>query len=207
MTDFNIYDWQEVCEHIHEITPQHNIELFNKIKQIYPLNEMGFTIKKFKNYCGNVAVQIHFNIINIMCLGNNVGNDCIHHWKIELMSYINKIIYGQVDKNVKRDKIVFGEIIEPYLNIKTYQFDSTHLIISALNDEIRKSYKNNSTNSQKIAGKYIKENIIPDVDKILSKYNVYVGKLYKSLINAAIQEDLNIFVDELDNFITTINTK
>lgn len=204
MRDFNIYDWKEVCENIHNINHNKNPELFKQIMEIYPypIHE-GFNIKRFKNYCGSVAIEIHFTIANIWCLGNNVCKDCVNHWRTELLGYFNKIITAHVDGNVKRDKIVYSEIIEPYLNTKEYTYDTDMLFIQAMKDELRKG-ENNNTPAQKVISSYIKNEIIPNITNIIEKYNTNIQQLFNDLLIACKTGDINMFKEKLDIFINSV---
>lgn len=204
MKDFDITDWKKVCEHIHELTPKKNPKLFKKLLELYPYPVYeGYNIKRFKAYCGAIAVEIHFTIGNICCLGNNICKDCVNHWKTELLAYFNKIITTHIDTGVKRGKIVFEEIIEPYLHTKTFKYESDHLWKQAMKDEIRKGEKNN-TPAQKVNTTYIKNEIIPNINNIIENCNDAVSELFHDLIDACKTENIKIFKEQLDTFVNKV---
>lgn len=68
------------------------------------LLEMADNRREFIKQCINFAKQIHFNIINIIILGDLMPEN-INHWKSELLNnYIKPLLsYNKIQQNKKID--------------------------------------------------------------------------------------------------------
>lgn len=163
-------------------------------QNIMSLNEMAYNRREFYSMCVQLFEQIHFNIINIIILGDYFPEN-INHWKNELFGYVKNIFYQTTEKSVKKADIVKKCIIEVWCDQFTFEYDTDEPIIAAIKDEIKKGTKNP-------ANKYIvqimKDDILPYASELLDNYNKDFSKIFTSLYNTFKQKDFNIFRNTIE---------
>lgn len=170
------------------------LELSHLYKKFYPINEMSYDRSEFIGLCGNLAEQIHFNIINIVILGNYFPEN-INHWKAELMGHIKQLFNKHVERSVKKDKLILLYMIGMYIDERLMIYEDDEIIIDAINDEIRKGEK-----TDKMSAKFIKENILPNTYELMEQYNNDFKQIFISLVNTFKYKDLNIFSKEINKY-------
>ena len=174
------------------------IDLSKAVNRLYPLKEMAYDRGQFIGLCGNIAEQIHYNLIYIIILGNyEPFYEYIYHWKQELIALIKKLFDKSVEKSVKKYQIIYDYIINTYIDDETWEYDNLPLITRVLNDEIKKGSKNYIYIKNV---EFIKYKILPNIENILDENNYKFADLFKSLYNAFKNKDLTIFTNTLDKY-------
>lgn len=171
------------------------LELSHLYKKFYPLNEMSYDRHKYIGLCGSYAEQIHFNIINIVILGNYFPEN-INHWNTELMGYVKTLFSRSIEKSVKRDKLILEFVIGLYIDENIMTYEDTIPIDDALKDEIRKG-----KNTDPYTAAYIENYILPYTEKLLNEYQNNFKTIFITLYKAFNKKDLNIFINELNKYI------
>lgn len=188
----------EICKDLDKFNAAELVELYKLSKKLATINEMAYSKSQFIEIVGDYVDQIHYNIVNIIILGNTISAECVYHWRKELMTYINKLFGCSVSKAVKKDKLVYEFIVEPYVDHITLQYDTDYMVKSAILDEIRKGEKDVSN---KIKVKFMRTEILPNISKYIEQYNSDFSIIFKSLIDAFSKNNLSIFVKALDKII------
>lgn len=205
MKDFSEQEWQEVCERMkkHILTHEDNIRLNESLKMIYNLNEK-FDRHDYLMECYNMFDQIHYALINICCLGTNIGYDMINHWCQEIKAFSKNIISHPTGKQVNRYEIAFDVFTKGYLDKKSLTYDNNEVFIQAMKTEIKKSKISNKTPElKKRQATYIELNIIPNIDYYIEINQYRVSIFWKSFFEAIIQQEIIILNDALETFINT----
>ena len=114
-------EFDKLCENLDNYTSSELIDLYKLSFKFYPINEMAWSKGQFIGECGDLCDQIHYNIINIVILGNDGFDEYVYHWRKELMSHIKRLYKASVEKSVKKDKLIYQYIIEPYVDNITFE--------------------------------------------------------------------------------------
>lgn len=88
--------FDKLCKNLDLYSSDELLELYKLSYKFYPLNEMSYSRGEFTGLCGNLCDQIHYNIINIIVLGNEGFDEYVYHWKSELMTHIKKYLNVQL---------------------------------------------------------------------------------------------------------------
>ena len=174
------------------------MEIYKYNPKLFHINEMAFNRGRFIGLCGNISEQITYNLIYIIILGSfDLFYEYVNHWKTELMSYIIRLYKCDVEKSVKKDKIIYEYIIDTYVDNITWEFDNIVVAEDALKEEIKKGYRNPMYKNEV---NFIKNNILPNIDTIIDNHKHEFAQLYKLLIKSFKDKDINIFKTALTNF-------
>lgn len=189
-----------ICKDLSKYTDKELLELYKASIRIekLSLNEMAYSRGQFIGLCGNLCDQIHYNIINIVILGNEICPENVYHWQSELMAHVNKLFNQSVEKSVKKEKIVYEYIIDVYNDSITFKYDDTSIICAAIKDEIKKGSK---SNVNKITVQYIQTHILPHINELLLKYNDIFAKIFKSLYETFKENNITIFKNYLNQYL------
>lgn len=206
-TDFENMTFNELDEsfnHLDQYTLEECKELYRNIKRFLPkniisLNEMALNRREFYSMCIRFYEQIHYNIINIIILGE-YSPENINHWKSELLGYVKRIFNQSTEKSVKKTEIVKEIIIDVWCDQTTFEYDTDEPIINAIKDEIRKGEKNILIN--KYILNVMKNNILPYTEDLMYIHNKDFKIIFRSLYNTFKQKDFNIFRNTIERYCT-----
>lgn len=212
--DKNFYDLDEVEDYLIDIND--NIAECKKFRRfIHQLSyenddlwEMIYARSEFIKECSRQSDNIHFTIINIICLQQYVSNKLIAQWKNDLIKFTKDLIKNPEYKNVNKLRILdvflllgYGDHYNngyTYLNTIVYEDAMAHLLVVK-----NKSHKNES----KLISKYIKNNIFPYIDTFVNPNKDRVYDLFNGLIEACNKSKMEIFNEALNDFINYNNNK
>ena len=180
------------------LTDDDFLSLCETAQKLYPLNEMAMSRGQFRAFCEDHRLQILFNLVNIIILGSyEQFYEYVNHWKKELMSHINPLYDRNCEKSVKRDEIIYDNIIRVVVDPDTWQWDNDEIIKRALNDEIRKGL----TNSKYIKEvRFIKQHILTNIDIEMELHANAFADIFKSLVKAFKEKDIDIFKKTLNKY-------
>lgn len=113
------------------------------------------------------------------------------------MNLINKLYNCICEKSVKKDEIIYDNIIRDVVDPDTWKWDDVEIIEKALKDEIRKG-SNNPKYKNEV--NFIKYNIFPNVEIEMELHANTFAELFKALVIAFKKKDISIFTKTLNKY-------
>lgn len=208
-TNINLYDLDSVDEYISYLSEidineaiKFNRYFRNKKLEDPILNEMAQDRSQYISLCSSNADPVHFTIANIICL-EDVCPEIINHWKHELLAFTSKLIAGSYNKSVKKEKLILiliNEYADEYM-YNSYSYMNSLVYENAMKDEIRKGTKSSASVYQQKIAKYIKTDILPNIEKFVEPNKKRVSYLFDKLIEACKKSNVSIFENAINTFI------
>ena len=200
------YDLSEVELYLSELPTIYERKTFRrfvdqKINESNELYEMAYSRSAYIQECSSKSHNIHYTIANIICL-EDICPEMVNHWRKELLAFTKDLITKEVNRSVKKEKILKEMLIEEYADLYKdgYSYLDALVYEKAMELEIKKASKSKDK-EQYIISKFIKSDILPYIDTFVNPNKERVYDLFNGLINACDKSEIFIFKNALNKFI------